>query len=459
MLTWIAYRAGVPTRTTPAATFTPAATYTTAAGTTASAAATTAATVAATTIAMTEANEKIYPIVSKEGDRIFYQTSALQTSMEGSVIHTTHVELDLVGKYLPYIEGLDDDWNLLIRSGVENGIGVQLDPDVSTYEYGLYNLRDQVYRRLFRVDAISPRNSALPVQYTTFMNNDWDGDHVLFASCWTTQTVPTHVNLGIHIVSTGETVILPLDETLHESLNGGPHSVTQAFFLEGKVYFTVILNDETGKSTDRNVYCLDLESRICTLVMSPGLDKGEMILTEGRIAWLGAGGIRYVDEPDTIVPLDMPKTYWSLALWKPDLYAVSIKGPWIDSEGLHHIPEGNDSALQSTAWIYRQGERLPLVGNGSGGIFCRSTGTFLFMDQFHLKGSDVYDLAQERLITLDELPEGMKKSWASNGKLAMSGLYGFGKYYASATGPELDFSSILGRLDVDVYWMDLNDLK
>jgi hypothetical protein len=40
--------------------------------------------------------------------------------------------------------------------------------------------------------------------YRTFIPPNWDGEQVLFAACVTTQTVQTHANLGIHIVSTGK---------------------------------------------------------------------------------------------------------------------------------------------------------------------------------------------------------------------------------------------------------------
>lgn len=236
MLSWIAFRAGEPDRTFPAAT------YTTAAGTTASATATTTATAAATTEG-TEANEKIYPAISTEGETVFYQPHSLLSEYPDWVIRKTNIDLQMEGNYQVVILAMDGDWNLLVRTSLVSGVGLKADPAVPTYEFGLFNLRDETYRRLFRLDAQSSRWPDSPAYYDVYTgqrqdtSSVWDGDLIVFADCITTQTIRTHSSLSIYSIATGETATYPLDGTLHESLAGDSVSVQQMEVRDGTVYF------------------------------------------------------------------------------------------------------------------------------------------------------------------------------------------------------------------------------
>ncbi|NLN47138.1 MAG: hypothetical protein GX153_11340, partial [Clostridiaceae bacterium] len=355
-------------------------------------------------------HQVIYPIESQQGNLVFYQPSVPLSSLEGATLRSTHIDLSLEGKYLPYILGLDNDWNLLIRTGVESGVGMyEVDPEVPTYEYGFYNLRDESYRRLFRVDARSPWNPEITAHYTTFIPPNWDGEQVLFSACVTTQTISTHPNIGIHTVATGETVIYSLDETLHESLAGGPHAIQNAFVVNGSIYFYVHLYDDNkSNSKDGVVYRIDIAAGTCHPVLSTGLELGQLANLNGRIAWIEPGSVRYIDSPDTAISIDYPEMNWPLSFWSLDLYAVVTKGgPWIDPHGLRHMPGGEDVAFQKTAWLYNQGERLPLIGvkKDGGGLSSFPAGDHLFFAGSYESSCVVFSLQSERLVTLDGIPE------------------------------------------------------
>ncbi len=462
----VLHRPSEPSATTAGATY--AAGTTTRAGMMTTGAGTTGAgTTAATTVGTTQSQQTItYPVVSSIGSLSLYQTATSLSDDPGVTVHHTQIDLQMEGKYQIEIVGVDDDWNLLVHTYLGSGVGQQPDPDVPTYEYGLYNLQDKTYHRLFRLDARHATIPDWPSQYSVYTDPSFDGEYVVFAECVRMQTERTHANLSLYRVSTGETATYVLDQTLNEFFDGDAVAVRQVLLIDGNVFFSaMVYHDEDMSLNHRALYRLNIETGECVRIMT--FEGGTFLNMSGRLAWMDQGEVRYVDDPASITSVVMPDLAWNEQFWSLERYTFTL-GPWIDSDGLLHVPEGNTSIFShGTVWVYRDGIPVPVVGIADSGVDCWIAGDYLVIKapQDSLgEGAGktysytIYDMTGDKLITMDGLPGDLSKVWTAGSKLALAKPYQKEESTSSSQG-ELYLQPLDGRLVADVYWIDLNDLK